>query len=229
MALKEAVLGLLFDSPKTGYEIKKFYSETIHNFWNVSDGQLYPTLRKMNDEGLVSKTVVPQENTANKHVYSITEEGKNTFMEWLKEPILKFQEMKEPFLMKMFFFDKLSKEDILNHFRTQIEVHHRMIGEFRNVEKTYRETLTDYQKLIAEVGLIFMDFRMLWLTRLIQLLQGDKVDGKHSIIPDDMRDAVFSFFLALFSEESDPKLNEFLDWLRSRGAGVNAALASSTV
>lgn len=227
MALKEAVLGLLYDSPKTGYEIKKFYSETIHNFWNVSDGQLYPTLRKMDDEGLVSKTVVPQDNTANKNVYSITDKGKSAFMEWLKEPIHKFQEMKEPFLIKMFFFDKLSKDDILNHFRTQFGVHQKMIEEFRNVEITYRETLTDYQKLIAEVGLIFMDFRMLWITRLMQLLQGDNVDGKHRIIPEDMRDAVLSFFLAIFSEERDPKLNEFLDWLRSMGAGANAALASS--
>ncbi|MFH1537622.1 MAG: hypothetical protein ABIH66_01595, partial [bacterium] len=92
---------------------------------------------------------------------------------------------------------------------------------------TYRETLTDYQKLIAEVGLIFMDFRMLWITRLMQLLNGNKVDGKHRIIPEDMRDAVQAFFLAIFSEEHDPKLTEFLDWLRSRGTGINAALASS--
>ncbi|MEW5946231.1 MAG: PadR family transcriptional regulator [bacterium] len=220
MALKEAVLGLLFDSPRTGYEIKRFYSETIMNFWNVSDGQLYPTLRRMREDGLVSMEVVPQANTADKHVYSITAEGKAAFTEWLKQPVLKFQEMKEPFLMKMFFFDRLSRDEVANHLRTQLDLHYTMMDEFRKVEETYRDTLTDYQKLIAEVGLIYMEFRILWLTRLRQLLEGNRIDGRHGLIPEGMRGAVQAFFLALFSDGVAPEIEEALERLRAFGGGA---------
>lgn len=216
MALKEAILGLVFDAPRTGYDIKRFYAETIHNFWNISDGQLYPTLRKMNDAGLISREVVVQERTANKHLYSITDEGKRVFLDWLREPVDKFQEMREPFLLKMFFFSRLSKEEVREHLTTQLNVQHRMAEMFRGVEESYKTELSDYQKLIAEVATVFMDFRVLWIARLIQLLESDRIDGKHRLLPTEMREVVVSFFQKIFADELDPELDRILDRLRPR-------------
>ena len=45
MSLKFALLGLLSESPKYGYEIKRQFEGALGNVWSVSYGQLYPTLR----------------------------------------------------------------------------------------------------------------------------------------------------------------------------------------
>jgi PadR family transcriptional regulator AphA len=194
MSLRHAVLGLLYDAPKSGYEIKRFYSETIRNFWNVSDGQLYPTLRRMHGEGLISREVVPKENTANKHVYSITETGRKEFLGWLAKPILKFQEMKEPFVMQMFFFDKLSKAGVAKHLEAQLAMQDHLMQEFQEVEQSYWDQLTPYQKLIAEAAMIFMELRTIWLQRVTQLVEQGQIDGAHQLIPEDRRALLLEAF-----------------------------------
>ena len=220
MALREAVLGLLYDSPKTGYEIKRYYSETVKNFWNISDGQLYPMLRKMHEEGLVDKEVVPQSNTANKNIYSITPKGEQTFLDWLKTPVSKFQEMREPLLIKMYFFDKLSKEEVEKHFQMQLEVHRQMLQELHEVEETYKGELTNFRRLIAEVAFIFLEMRVLWISRMMSLLKSGKINGKHKLVPDYGRSLIPAFFQCIFNEKLDPETKKLLEELKNKAAGL---------
>jgi len=219
MSLKEAILGLLYDSPRTGYEIKRFYTETVRNFWNISDGQLYPTLRKMHDEGLVHKKVIPQTKTANKNLFSITSEGKKKFLNWLKEPVLKFQEMREPLLIKMFFFDKLTKDDIAMHLKAQMAVNKHMLEELHEVEEIYEEEFTEYRKLISEAGIFFLELRVLWISRMMDLLEKNKIDGKHKLIPGRRRQLIPAFFECLFAEKPDSEIKEIIDKLKARAGG----------
>ena len=51
MSLKFALLGLLAESPKYGYEIKRRFEGALGNVWSVSYGQLYPTLRRLAELG----------------------------------------------------------------------------------------------------------------------------------------------------------------------------------
>jgi PadR family transcriptional regulator, regulatory protein AphA len=50
-----AILGLLSQGPKSGYEIKQVVERTISHFWKESYGHLYPTLSRLMDEGLVRR------------------------------------------------------------------------------------------------------------------------------------------------------------------------------
>jgi len=51
VSLKFALLGLLAESPKYGYEIKRRFEGALGNVWSVSYGQLYPTLRRLSELG----------------------------------------------------------------------------------------------------------------------------------------------------------------------------------
>lgn len=216
MALQDGILGLLHKGPMSGYEIKRFYRETIRHFWSVSDGQLYPTLKKMHEAGMIDKEVVPQAAAADKHIYSLAPKGEEYFTQWLKEKVTKFEEFKEPFIIKMFFFDMLGKDDIISHFKSQYDLNLEVLREFQEVMQLYTEGLTNYQKLVVEVGIVYIQLRLIWLGRMLQLVREDKVDGKHGFIPEEFRDVAERFFSAIFSERPFDQLFKALVTLKER-------------
>jgi DNA-binding PadR family transcriptional regulator len=61
--LELAVLGLLADQPRHGYELKKRLSETLGPLWGISFGSLYPALRRLERSGAIVE-VADDETTA---------------------------------------------------------------------------------------------------------------------------------------------------------------------
>lgn len=210
MSLREAMLGLLDDGPMTGYEIKQSFRNVIRNFWSVSDGQLYPTLKKMHRDGLVSLEVVEQKGTANKHVYSITDKGREKFARWVREPVIKFEELKEPFVLKVFFFSKLSREEILEHLHAQRELHARILEEVRGVRDTYEEGVTPYQRMIGYAGVLYVEVRLLWLARMIDLVEQGQIETQPGLYTEQLVEVGKMFFEEVFSESPS---REFRNWL----------------
>lgn len=211
MSLKESILGLLMREPMSGYEIKTYYRDTIKNFWEVSDGQLYPTLKKMHKEGLITKRVITQKDSPNKHLYSITPEGKKVFEAWIREPVRKTQELKEPFALKVFFFDYLKKDEILKHLDTQIEVTTRALDESRSLRKSYSSRVTSYQRLVADAIPFFYELRLLWLFRVRDLVEKNKVNRKNPLYTESMLKMVKAFYTEVFNNNPS---QEFLEWMK---------------
>jgi len=210
MSLRESILGLLMREPMSGYEIKIFYRDTIKNFWEVSDGQLYPTLKKMHQEGLITKKTITQKGSPNKHLYSITEKGKKLFEEWIRTPVHKTQELKEPFALKVFFFDYLKKDEILKHLDTQIEVTLNALDEIRSLRKSYSSKVTAYQRLVADAIPFFYELRLLWLYRVRDLVQNRKVNKKNPLYTESMLKMVKAFYTEVFNQKPS---REFINWM----------------
>ena len=63
--LEMAVLGLLKDRTMHGYELKKELTATLGQFWQVSYGSLYPTIRRLEVEGAVER-IFPKLGAAEK-------------------------------------------------------------------------------------------------------------------------------------------------------------------
>jgi len=51
--LELAILGLLAEQPRHGYELKKRLSETLGPLWGISFGSLYPALRRLERSGAI--------------------------------------------------------------------------------------------------------------------------------------------------------------------------------
>ncbi len=83
MSLRYAVLGIIQKKPLHGYEIKQAIEDTYGDIWNVSFGQLYPTLKNLSEKGLVTKHKEQGQKSLAKNVYAITESGKKDFDKWL--------------------------------------------------------------------------------------------------------------------------------------------------
>ena len=88
MDAKTVCLGVLMNKKASGYEIKKTCSEgmfgTIHY---ISYGSIYPALSKLLEAKMVECEDVLQEGKPDKKIYSITNKGREYFIEKLhKKP-----------------------------------------------------------------------------------------------------------------------------------------------
>lgn len=87
-SLSTIVLKLLSEQEKMyGYEITKKVKELTSGEVNITEGALYPTLHKLEGDGLLSVSVEHIGNRPRKY-YSLTKEGK-------KEAGLKLEELKD--------------------------------------------------------------------------------------------------------------------------------------
>ncbi len=83
--IKFPVLGFLMDAELTGYDLKRRFQESVGFFYRVSDGSLYPALKKLARNKLVTMRTERTGKRARK-VYAITPAGRQHFLKMLAEP-----------------------------------------------------------------------------------------------------------------------------------------------
>ncbi|KAA9149986.1 helix-turn-helix transcriptional regulator [Amycolatopsis acidicola] len=69
--MRAAVLALLAEQPRHGYEIISEIAERSNGFWRPSPGSIYPTLQLLADEGLVVSR-----DEGGKKLFELTDEGR---------------------------------------------------------------------------------------------------------------------------------------------------------
>jgi DNA-binding PadR family transcriptional regulator len=85
MSLRHALLAVLTAEPMTGYDLVKFFDGTVAYFWSAPHSQVYPELRRMEQAGLITATVVQRGERAQKRVYAISDDGKEEMRRWVSE------------------------------------------------------------------------------------------------------------------------------------------------
>src|SRR5918911_1919187 len=76
------ILGMIALGKRTGYDIKAFIDKTARHFWAASYGQIYPELKRLEDQGLVRGRPEPSGGRA-RTVYEITDAGTAALERWL--------------------------------------------------------------------------------------------------------------------------------------------------
>lgn len=83
MSLRSALLALLSSGPMTGYDVVKRFSGSVGYLWQAKDSQIYPALRKMEEEELLEGELIPWGSRgAMKTQYSVTEAGLAELRRW---------------------------------------------------------------------------------------------------------------------------------------------------
>ncbi|MDD5704159.1 MAG: PadR family transcriptional regulator [Dehalococcoidales bacterium] len=118
------VLGLLSESPMTGYQIKKIIDLRFRFFWNESYGQLYPTLKSLTRRGLIEETGTARKGRRNQRTYELKPQGLKELQDWLAQPVER-ESLRLEILLKMYFSNLVSAETMLGHVEAFREKHQR--------------------------------------------------------------------------------------------------------
>lgn len=71
------------DQPMYGYQIAKFIDQNRGDVFGMNQGALYPVLRSLEKNGLLSGKVEPSVSGPPRRYYSITDEGRKTLGTWV--------------------------------------------------------------------------------------------------------------------------------------------------
>lgn len=99
--LKYLLLALLAKAPHHGYELKQSFEELLGGTWMLNIGQVYTTLGRLEDDGMIEPTVVHQDLLPDRKVYSLTELGRKELDRWLEEPVVGLIRLREEVFLKI--------------------------------------------------------------------------------------------------------------------------------
>lgn len=116
------ILGLLEHEDLSGYDIKKKIDFMISHFWEVGYGQIYPTLKTLEESGDIQKRPGGSHKGPERNLYSITEHGRKKLLEWLKLPEFKIYARYE-ILLKLFFGNMITVQENLERIDLFQETH----------------------------------------------------------------------------------------------------------
>jgi PadR family transcriptional regulator AphA len=126
------ILGMIVFGKTTGYEIKQFVDSTTRNFWAASYGQIYPELKRLEDQGLVRGRPEPS-GARPRTVYELTEAGQEALESWLASDDEPLYELRDEGMLKLFFSDSLPERRIEN-IRAMRERQERKLAHLRGLE-----------------------------------------------------------------------------------------------
>jgi DNA-binding PadR family transcriptional regulator len=136
------ILGLLDHEDLSGYDIKKRIDYMISHFWEVGYGQIYPTLKTMEENEMIIKQSIEANKGPERNLYSITEKGREVLREWLLLPEDK-EYTKYEILVKLFFGNMVTPDENLKRigaFRERQNKNAEMIKLFKhNLEQVLSE------------------------------------------------------------------------------------------
>jgi DNA-binding PadR family transcriptional regulator len=156
----------------TGYDLRKAFSISFSFFSGLSYGSIYPSLKKMESKGLISKHVEIQDGAPNRKVYTITEAGKRVFLDALRSPFVP-EQPKNAFLMRLFFFAHLSPEERGATALAQLDSVQRLRKELESVRPEIEARADRFQHLCFQIGLRYFENLADDLSMMVEALQDE--------------------------------------------------------
>ncbi len=103
MSVRDALLGLLIQKPRHGYELRAAFEAIVGGEanWDVKPAQVYTTLTRLQESGLVKVEGFEQDGGPEKRIYSITPTGEEALSAWLLTPVESGHQQNEVFLKRM--------------------------------------------------------------------------------------------------------------------------------
>ncbi|KRM57557.1 PadR family transcriptional regulator [Secundilactobacillus malefermentans] len=121
--LKFIILGLLSENDLTGYDITKAFESDIGEFWSANHSQIYPLLKRLEDEQLISHKLEVVGEKLEKKLYSITQSGKEVLRQWLSEPTPELSATKDEFILKLYFIHTADDPLLMPMLTEQHQLH----------------------------------------------------------------------------------------------------------
>lgn len=163
VSLRYFVLGLLTQQSMSGYDIKRSLKGLSWLIGCPSGGSLYPVLRVLRQEDLVTVEIVPGLDRPPRKIYSITEAGHQALQAWIEQPISANAPLRA-FVMRLLLADSHSPSRLSAHLqqrRAQVATQHATLvgglGAAASRLNLGQQMALDYGLALATAELAWLD------------------------------------------------------------------------
>ena len=120
MDLRLVIMGLLMKEPAHGYDLKQTLERELSPFLEISSAPLYYTLKKLEQEGLVSKWSTVSGRRPKKYVYSLTAKGQEEIKELLLKNITHVHRPSFNLDISLYFLNFLEPQDVVETLKERL-------------------------------------------------------------------------------------------------------------
>ena len=162
-AVTWAVLGLLDQRARSGYDLKTAVDRTIRHFWAASYGQIYPELRQLEAAGWIRGAAADRGGRA-RRVYELTPSGRAALDGWLHGTETRV-ELRDESLLRLFFADALPVGEGLGLLRARREGYAGMLAYLRGLDDGSGESDPPFVDLVYRWALDYCEWGIEWCDR----------------------------------------------------------------
>jgi DNA-binding PadR family transcriptional regulator len=118
---------------RTGYDIKQVVDKSTRHFWAASYSQIYPELRRLEDQGFVRGQPEPSGGRV-RTAYELTEAGEAALRDWMGSDESLLYEVRDEGMLKLFFSDSLPDRRLEN-IRAMRELQQRKLSQLEAIQQ----------------------------------------------------------------------------------------------
>lgn len=157
------VLGMIATGRRSGYAMSRTAKEATRHFWATSDGQIYPQLKKLSEDGYIEGERESQ-GGRERIVYSLTPKGREALDEWMSSAAKAHFELRDEGLLKLFFAEELSVDELRGQIDVMRSRHRRAIEHLVDLRPKAGDLACAH--LTLRYGLDLHAFSIAWYDRL---------------------------------------------------------------
>lgn len=117
-----AILGLLVEGPRYGYELEKIIEERGMRVWTeIGFSSIYYVLKRLESNGLIESSVKDVAGKPSRRIYTVTEKGMTAMKEKVKNVLSHTKKQISPFDLGIAYCDLLEPEDVVECLRLYLE------------------------------------------------------------------------------------------------------------
>lgn len=170
-----AVLGCLNIRPMSAYEVKQFMAKSTQYFWMEHEAQLYPTLKKLTIDQLVTAKEEAAQKGGVRVVYEITDKGLEAFRDWLNKKT-EAAPYRNEFLLKLFFGNEMDQSVLLERIKEYQTEAQNNLSHLQTITQELANAPIKRQPYILatiKYGIHIMQAEIAWCEEVIQLTKGE--------------------------------------------------------
>jgi DNA-binding PadR family transcriptional regulator len=168
------ILGMIAVGRRTGYEIKQLVDQSTRYFWAASYGQIYPELRRLEQEGLVRSQPEPSGGRA-RTTYDLTDDGEEALRGWLCSDAEAGYELRDEGMLKLFFSD-VAPETTIETVRALRALNERKLEGLTSLQAKVPQ-MRQGARLTLEMGIALTRCTIEWCEATEQRLEPAQVEA----------------------------------------------------
>jgi DNA-binding PadR family transcriptional regulator len=161
-----ALLGLIFEQPQSGYDLRKVFTTTAMGSFSDSPGAIYPALARLEANGLILGTVAESASLRKRRVFEITPTGLEALKAWLMKPVTRDDIVRGigDLMLRFAFMDRTAGEartiEFLREFADEIEGYLPSLQEFLS---SHANAMPLSSRLALGCGIQEYEMRLRWV------------------------------------------------------------------
>jgi DNA-binding PadR family transcriptional regulator len=173
--LECVILGLIGTEPQSGYSLITTFEMGI-NRWSASPGSIYPTLKRLEQQGIIAGKLEMTYETRPRKMYTLSPLGEELLNNWLRAPLTKNEigETRDIVLLKFLFAERrLTREEVLawldNYAKGTADYRALILMQGGPANSAW----SVHQRLLAEEAMMELDMQSTWIERARRRLRGE--------------------------------------------------------